>query len=85
MELAQAIAKSKELGFSGLDIPWMLEQWVSKSPDKVMMAWEPFSGDARSWTYQQFAKEARRFARGLADRRVSTGDFVIIHLDNTDF
>ncbi len=61
----------------------MLEQWVSKSPDKVMMVWEPFSGDARSWTYQQFANEARRFARGLADRGVSAGDFVIIHLDNS--
>lgn len=83
MQLTEQIAKSKEAGFNGMDIPWMLEQWVSKSPDKTMMTWEPFTGKAKSWTYREFSNDARRFARGLSDLGIKQGDFVIIHLDNS--
>ncbi len=83
MELTQEITTSKQLSFKGMDVPWMLERWATETPDKPMMIWEPFSGDARTWTYSAFATEARRFAQGLSDRGVRTGDFVIIHLDNS--
>ncbi|MBO6556178.1 MAG: AMP-binding protein [Pseudomonadales bacterium] len=82
-ELAQEIGTSKELSFKGLDVPWMLERWASETPDKPMMIWEPFTGEPRTWTYSDFAQEARRFAQGLSNKGVNTGDFVIIHLDNS--
>lgn len=83
MELTKEIATSKELSFKGLDVPWMLERWATETPEKEMMIWEPFNGDARAWTYATFAKEARRFAAGLSGRGVKPGEFVIIHLDNS--
>ncbi len=83
LTLSEEISRSKIAGFAGQDIPWMLEQWATNTPDKTMMVWEPFTGEAVSWTYQSFAQQARCFAQGLSDRGIGKGDFVIIHLDNS--
>ncbi len=82
-ELAEEIAQSKAAGFTGMDIPWLLQQWVEKSPDKTMMTWEPFVGSAKNWSTPEFAHDARRFAQGLAEIGIKQNDFVIIHLDNS--
>ncbi|MDA9625525.1 AMP-binding protein [Luminiphilus sp.] len=66
-----------------MDIPWMLEQWVRRTPDKPCLIWEPFSGDGLSMSYLELQSAARRVAAGLHERGVKAGDFVILHLVNS--
>ncbi len=81
--LSREIEQSKIQAFDGMDIPWLLNEWATRTPDKEFMIWEPFSGDAKSWTYLQFQGESRCIASSLSNRGVKKGDFVIIHLDNS--
>ncbi len=67
----------------GMDIPWMLDQWVQRTPDASALVWEPFDGATATWTYRELQSAARSVAAGLHDRGVRAGDFVIIHLDNS--
>ena len=83
MALMDQITRSKEQSFLGLDVPHLLETWATKDPEKAFMIWEPFSGETQTLTYADLALNARRFAQGLVERGVRTGDFVIIHLDNS--
>lgn len=76
------IKASKRNMFLGMDVPWLLDQWVERQPDKTCMIWAPFEGDGRQWTYAEFARDAKRFAAGLHARGVGAGDFVLIHLEN---
>ena len=77
------IAQSSELSVAGMDIPWLLEQWADKTPDKPFLIWEPFSGQGDSWSYKRLQDESRALASGLANKGVKAGDFVLIHLDNS--
>ncbi len=81
--LVSQIERSKMDAFGGQDVPWLLETWATKTPDKVVMVWEPADGNSVNWTYAELTSKARRFAQGLANRDVKAGDFVIIHLDNS--
>lgn len=83
MPLQHQITGSKINSMQGLDIPWMLEQWVERTPDKVAMVWEPFTGEPATWTYRELALRSRHYAKSLSDRGVKHGDFVVIHLDNS--
>ena len=74
---------SHERSMAGMDIPWLLRQWESRTPDAVALVWEPFSGATASWTYAELRRDARRFAAGLHERGVRAGDFVLVHLDNS--
>jgi len=47
------------------------------------MQWEPFTGSPQAWTFARLQREARAIAVGLHERGVRSGDFVIIHLDNS--
>ena len=67
--LAAQIERSKIDSFNGRDVPWLLETWADKTPDKVAMIWEPADGNTETWTYSALASSARRFAQGLANRR----------------
>ncbi len=69
--------------FRGMDIAWLGGQWVERQPDKTLLVWAPFEGEARTWSYAAFASDAKRFAGGLHDRGVGVGDFVLIHLENS--
>ncbi|MEZ5375864.1 MAG: AMP-binding protein [Acidimicrobiales bacterium] len=81
--LSDQIDASRIQSMDGMDIPWMLSQWVRRSPDKVAVVWEPFTGDRAVLTYAELQAQARSLAAGLHERGVRSGDFVIIHLDNS--
>ena len=83
MALQEQIDSSKWRSLEGLDVAHVLERWASLEPDKALMVWEPFEGAPRRWSYKSVSEDARRIARGLSDRGVNTGDFVILHLENS--
>jgi crotonobetaine/carnitine-CoA ligase len=68
---------------AGMDIPWMLEQWAQRTPNKPCLIWEPFSGNGLTMSYRELQTNARKVAAGLHDRGVKSGDFVILHLINS--
>jgi len=67
----------------GRDIPWLLNQWVERTPDKAFLVWAPFDSPERSWTYAEFNRDVEAVAASLLKRGVSVGDRVLIHLDNS--
>lgn len=69
--------------FRGMDVAWLLDQWVERQPDSTFVVWAPFDGAERRWSYAELAGDARRFAAGLHARGVGVGDFVLMHLDNS--
>ena len=74
---------SKMDAFRGMDVTWLLDQWVARQPDKTFLVWAPFEGDERRWSYAELARDAKRFAAGLHARGVGAGDFVLMHHDNS--
>lgn len=83
MNLKDQLDATRIQSMQGTDIPWMLDQWVQRTPDKPCVIWEPFSGESRTLTYANIQDQARRLATGLYQRGVRAGDFVIVHLDNS--
>lgn len=69
--------------FHGMDVPWLLDQWVERQPDKTFVIWAPFDGEARHWTYAELTRDAKRFGAGLHARGVKAGDFVLMHMENS--
>lgn len=69
--------------FLGMDVAWLLNQWVERQPDKAFIVWAPFEGESRRLTYAELARDAKRFAAGLRERGVGVDDFVLMHLDNS--
>ena len=68
--------------FSGCDLGWLLDRQEESRPDRIFLAWAPFEGEGRTWTYREFSEATRACASGLLDRGLRRGDFVNIHLDN---
>jgi crotonobetaine/carnitine-CoA ligase len=68
--------------FSGRDVSWLLDSQEMSRPNKTFLAWEPFEGDCRSWTFAEFGAATRACASGLLARGVRSGHFVNLHLDN---
>lgn len=83
LELKEQIENSAITAMHGMDIPWMLRQWQQRAPDKPALIWEPFSGEARTWSYAELLEQSQRVAAGLHEAGVGAGDFVLIHLDNS--
>lgn len=83
LNLKEQLDASAQQAMTGMDMPWLLEQWQTRSPDKPALIWEPFDGPARSWSYAQLRADAQRLAAGLHAQGVAAGDFVLIHLDNS--
>jgi crotonobetaine/carnitine-CoA ligase len=83
MSLAVDLEQSKWTEFAGLDVPWMLRQWVERTPDKAALVWCPFEGSEQTWSYAQLQDDVSRLAQGLHERGVKPGDFVILHMDNS--
>ncbi len=50
MNLREQIDQSYSAALEGLDIPWMLEQWAERAPDKVCLIWCPLHGEDRNFT-----------------------------------
>ncbi len=82
-QLTDAIDLSRRQVMLGMDLPWLVDQWVRRSPDKPFMIWEPFVGESATWSYSQLQTQARAVATGLIERGVEGGDFVLLHLDNS--
>ena len=51
-------------------------------PNHPFLIWAPFDGEAKTWTYRQFAADAARLAGGLAARGIGPGDRVLVHFEN---
>lgn len=83
MFLADSIDLGKRILTEGRDIPWLLRQWVERTPDRDFLVWEPFDGATRRWTYADFGRDVEAFAGALAARSIEKGDRVLIHLDNS--
>ena len=83
MSLQEQISAAREQSMSGLDVPWLLEQWAQRQPDKPCLIWAPFSGEEQVLTYAEVYRLACRLAAGLHRRGIKAGDFVLVHLDNS--
>ena len=81
MKLKDQIDHSYRQAAAGMDIPWMLQQWVEKTPDKTCVVWCPFEGDSQSYLCRA-VRCARRLAAGLQSRG-EKGEFVLLHMDNS--
>lgn len=81
--LADEITASALAGVEGLDLRWLLDEQARRRGDHPFMVWEPFGGEAVTWTYADLRERAHRVAAGLHERGVAPGDFVIVHLDNS--
>jgi carnitine-CoA ligase len=68
--------------FNGCDVPWLLNQQERARPNKPFLIWEPFEGEAQSWTFAEFSDETRAVARGLIAHGIGPADRVNLHLDN---
>ena len=83
MSVLNEIEASQRSSFEGLDVPWMLETWAERTPEKTCLVWRPFEGEQRSWSYAKLLEDASRLGAGLKNQGVGEGDFVILHMDNS--
>jgi crotonobetaine/carnitine-CoA ligase len=68
--------------FNGMNLDRLLEARARERPSHPFLIWAPFDGEAKVWTYRQFAADAARLAGGLAARGVGPGDRVLVHFEN---
>ncbi len=80
--LVSTLAHTQRMQCEGRDIPWLLDQWVKRAPDKVFLHWAPFAGEDASWTYARFQRDVLLIANNLRSSGVNAGDRVLIHMDN---
>ena len=80
--LAATLTHTQRLQCEGRDIPWLLNQWSERTPDKVFLHWSPFDLEDASWTYAEFQQQVILVANNLAKSGVIAGDKVLIHMDN---
>ena len=80
--LAATLTHTQRLQCEGRDIPWLLNQWAERTPDKVFLHWSPFDLEDASWTYAEFQQQVILVANNLAKSGVIAGDKVLIHMDN---
>ncbi|MBA4210697.1 MAG: ATP-dependent acyl-CoA ligase, partial [Parvibaculum sp.] len=68
--------------FSNFDVPHLLAAHVAARPEHPFLIWEPFEGEARTWSYARFQHEVMQVGAGLKKRGVKFGERVLVHLDN---
>jgi len=68
--------------FVGMDLNTALADRVETRGHHPLLIWAPPGADCTAWTYADFAVDVRRMAAGLAARGVTSGDAVIVHMDN---
>ncbi|USG61950.1 AMP-binding protein [Sneathiella marina] len=83
MALISAIEKSHRSMVEGRDVPWLLDQWVTRNPDKPFLVWEPFDGRRKIYTYAEVGQKVDALAGALHAKGITLGDSILIHLDNS--
>ncbi|MBM7060070.1 AMP-binding protein [Pseudomonas sp. UL073] len=68
--------------FAGQDFNWLLAARTAAHPDKPLLVWEPFDQPPQTISYAEFHANVGRVASTLAALGVSSGDRVLIHLEN---
>lgn len=68
--------------FTGFDLSALLDTRARALGSHPFLAWSPFEGPSRIWSYAQFADEVACIAGGLAARGVAKGDRVMVYLEN---
>jgi len=68
--------------FDGADAWSLLATRAASRPDHPWLAWRPFEGPGRTWTYRDFVAEAECVATGLRQEGLRRGDRVLIHMNN---
>ena len=71
-----------ELMVQGRDIPWLMAQWVERTPDKVFLIWAPPEGKHQQWTYREFDNEVRKLAKGFTEQGWEKDQRLLIHMEN---
>jgi crotonobetaine/carnitine-CoA ligase len=72
-----------ELQMHGQDIPWLLQNWATHTPDHEALVWDPPEGEGRRWSYAELLDATHGLAAGLRDRGLGVGDKVLIHAENS--
>ena len=75
--------QSAELMVQGRDVPWLLKQWVSRTPEKPFLIWAPHEGDHITWTYQEFNEDVLAISTAMQQHGIKRGDRILIHLENS--
>jgi crotonobetaine/carnitine-CoA ligase len=68
--------------YAGRDVSALLRARAAQRGEHPFLVWEPFEGEARTWSYRAFDHDVDRLAAGLQQKGVRTGDAVLIHLEN---
>jgi crotonobetaine/carnitine-CoA ligase len=68
--------------FDGMNLDRLLQARQRERPDHPFLIWAPLDGEAKTWTYRQFAADAARLAGGLGARGIGPGDRVLVHFEN---
>jgi carnitine-CoA ligase len=80
--MIQILSRADLHPFSGMDVPWLLEQRAIARRDHAFIVWAPFEGPTQTFSYGEFHHRVGRIAGGLWQRGVRRGERVLIHLDN---
>jgi carnitine-CoA ligase len=81
--LRKHLEHSQRQSMAGMDIPWLLDQWAEKVPDKPFLIWEPFVGEGAVWSYSELRSDARAVAASLFERGIRPGDLLLLHMENS--
>ena len=82
MPIASTISLPDIHPFVGMDVSSLLADSARRNGDRLFLAWEPFEGRARAWSYAEADRAVTDIAAGLAERGLRPGDALILHLDN---
>ena len=64
-------------------VPWLLAQWAESRADSKFLIWIDEDDNESSYSYEEFQGKVQSVASGLAQRSLSKGDKVLIHLKNS--
>ena len=62
--------------FVGLDVPWLLRERARTCGDRTYLIWDPFEGEACSYSYAEFALRVRPLRSGTCIARSAQGGFL---------
>ena len=63
-------------------VPWLLKAAAERRPEHPFIIWAPFDQASVTITYGDFYASVKSLAAGLAQRGISQGDFVLLHMEN---